>query len=152
MRWTLSVGVRNDAGDHALAVHLRRDPEAGARTSWAVRLAVTLVLCAPLLLALGAGVLESVHILAPATSGGIAPVIRAWALVGPAVALGLNVWWSAHLRSRGTSDGSAWHELSLALDPVTVALILVSGFLVAAFYGHLLADAWACSNGVRSAC
>ncbi len=56
------------------------------------------------------------------------------------------------MRSTDGGERAGSREFALSLDPVSVTLILLAGFLVAAFYGHLLADAWACSNGVRSAC
>ncbi len=153
MRWELSLSTRDEAGEHDLAVHLSHEGEATVKGSTLPRVAVTLMLCAPLLWAIGQSVLQATHILSPSESAGAAPMlIRAWAFAGPVVALGLNLWWSGHTLVRREGGHGVTRTFSLTLDPVSIVLIALAGFLVVAFYGHLAADAWACSNGLRSAC
>jgi hypothetical protein len=152
MRWELSLSVRNDAGDHDVALHLAHAEQPMEKVSAPTRVAATLVLCAPLLWALGQSLLRSVHVVGPAGAGIDPAIVRAWAFAGPVLALGLNLWWSGRARSRREDDRAVARTLSLTLDPVSVALIALAGFLVVAFYGHLAADAWACANGLSSAC
>jgi hypothetical protein len=97
--------------------------------------------------------MRAVHILAPATVGSVAPpLIRAWAFLGPVLALAVNLWWSGHIGLKREGKRAVSREFSLTLDAVSLLLIVSTVFLVVVFYGHLLADAWACSNSVRSAC
>lgn len=153
MSWGLSLRIQSVSGSHDLAVHLGRDEGATAKVSGPVRAAATLLLCGPLLWALGDGVMRALHMLAPATvSSVVPPLIRAWAFLGPVLALAVNLWWSGHMGLKREGKRAVSREFSLTLDAVSLLLIVSTVFLVIAFYGHLLADAWACSNGVRSAC
>lgn len=153
MRWGLSLGIQSNSDGRDLTVRLTREDEAGAGVSAPLRLTATLLLCAPLIWTLGQGVLQAVHVLTPSTATGVDPlIVRVWAFIGPVVALALNLWWSGHAQLTRSGERTIAGRLSFSLDPVSVSLILLAGFLVAAFYGHLLADAWACSNGIRSAC
>jgi ACR3 family arsenite efflux pump ArsB len=152
MQWALSFRIQSDSGGRDLTVHLARGDEAAARVSVRVRIAATLLLCAPLLWTLGQSILRAAGVLAPAGAGIDPFIVRAWAFIGPVIALALNLWWSAHVRMTRSGGRAVSRELSFTLGPASVALILLTAFLVAAFYGHLIADAWACSNGVRSAC
>jgi hypothetical protein len=153
MRWELSLSTRNEAGGHDLSVHLGHEGRDTVKAQTPLRIVVTLTLLAPLLWAMGLSVLQATHILSPSGSAGAAPgLIRAWAFAGPVVALGLNLWWSGHTLVRREGEHTVARTFSLSLDPVSVVLIALAGFLVVAFYGHLAADAWACSNGLRSAC
>lgn len=90
--------------------------------------------------------------------GGLATGLRlgraqAGALVwlGPALAVGLNLMWMTRLRVALPAGGiSADITLRLGVGRgLVLALVL---FLAAAFFGHLVADAIACSNSVGPAC
>jgi hypothetical protein len=152
MRWVLSLDVRHDAGDHDVALHLAHAEQPARNSSTSVRIAGTLLLCAPLLWAIGQSVLRAANGSGPASSGLDPAIVRVWALAGPVVALGLNLWWSGRARTRRVGDRAVVRTFSLTLDPVSVALIALAGILAVGFYGHLAADAWACANGLRSAC
>jgi hypothetical protein len=71
--------------------------------------------------------------------------------LGTPLALLLNILAVLHLSLTRQSDGIA---TSVTLEPTLVHLVVLGvAFLVAsAFFGHLVADGFACFRGVRSAC
>ena len=73
------------------------------------------------------------------------------AFAGPLLVLVLNLARMARLRvDRGGGGVSA--ELVVSFTPLQASLVAIAALLAAVFYGHLAADAVACSNGLRSAC
>jgi len=159
--WALRVRVR--AGRGGLAAGLRfspaqaQAPEARRRT-W-IRAAVSLALVAPLIVAIAAGILERSYgvdgpqnvMVALEGSGMGAAALRVWVLLGPALAVGLNALWMTQLHVVRPGGGMA-ADLTLRLGVISVPVLALVLFLAVAFYGHLVADAVACSSGVRSAC
>ena len=52
----------------------------------------------------------------------------------------------------GHQDGRWVGRISARLNGWELAVLLVALAVVAVFFGHLVADSWACANGLRSAC
>ena len=52
----------------------------------------------------------------------------------------------------GRQDGRWVGRVSARLSAWELAVSLIALAVVAVFFGHLVADSWACANGVRSAC
>lgn len=114
-----------------------------------------LVLIAPFVALLGAAMLRSAGLAGPyewlagSTYAILAGTISLF--IGIPVAVAMNLWRITHLglrRERGLVEGQLaleWAPLHL----IVVGLALVAGL---AFVGHLAVDAFACMNGVRSAC
>ena len=92
------------------------------------------------------------NVVAALEGSGVGTVaLRVLVLLGPALAVGLNIVWMTRLhvaRSAGRISADATFRLGVG-RVLVLALVL---FLAAAFYGHLVADAIACANGVGSAC
>ena len=124
-----------------------------------MRAAVSLALVAPLIVAIAAGILQRSfgvnglqNVLNALERGRVpAAALRIWVLLGPALALALNALWMARLRVARPPGGMA-ADLTLRLGVLSVLVLALVLFLAAAFYGHLVADAIACSNSMRSAC
>ena len=157
--WALRVRVRG--GRHGLAARLRLAPSpAGATTvpAW-IQVGVSLLLLAPLLIAVVGVGLQHIfalegpeRILTAAERGGVrTAVLHAWVLIGPALAVALNAVWMTRLRV-ARSSGEVSADVTLRMGVARGLVLLLTLFVAAAFYGHLAADAVACSNGVLSAC
>jgi hypothetical protein len=159
--WAFRVRVR--AGKRGLAAGLRFAPaltEApGARGRTWMRAAVSLTLVAPLIVAIAAGILQGSfgvngpqNAVAAVEAGGVGTAeLRLWVLLGPALALALDALWMARLRVARPAGGIA-ADLTVRLGVVSALALALVLFVAAAFYGHLVADAIACSSGTRSAC
>jgi hypothetical protein len=52
----------------------------------------------------------------------------------------------------GRQDGRWVGRVSARLNAWELTLSLIALAVVAVFFGHLVADSWACANGVKSAC
>ena len=92
------------------------------------------------------------RILTSAERGGVrTAVLHTWVLIGPALAVALNAIWMTRLHV-ARSSGEVAADLSFRIGMARGLVFLLTLFVAAAFYGHLAADAIACSNGVPSAC
>jgi hypothetical protein len=159
--WALRVRVR--AGTRGLAAGLRLAPALvqapGVRGRTWMRAGVSLLLLAPLIAAIAAGILQRAfgfdgpqNVLTSFEGGGVrTAALHIWVFLGPALALVLNALWMTRLRVARPAGGIA-ADLTVRLGVVSAVVLAAVLFLAAAFYGHLVADAIACSNGIRSAC
>ena len=83
--------------------------------------------------------------------GAGAPGLGRVMALGPPAALLLFA--IARLRVHaGRQDGRWVGRITARLNAWEIVVGLIALAVVAVFFGHLLADAWACSNGVKSAC
>lgn len=148
-------------GRHGLAARLRLAPapaEGPTAPAW-IQVVASLLLLAPLLVAVVAVGLQHIfaldgpeRILTAAESGGVrTAVLHAWVLIGPALAVALNTMWMTRLHV-ARSSGEVAADVTFRIGVVRGLVLLLTLFVAAAFYGHLAADAVACSNGVLSAC
>lgn len=157
--WALRVRVRG--GRHGLAARLRLAPSPADRAiipAW-IQVGASILLLAPLLVAIVAVGLHRIvavdgpqRFLTSAGAGGIrTAVLHTWVLIGPALAVALNAVWMTRLRV-ARSSGEVAADVTFRIGVVRGLVVVVTVLLAAAFYGHLAADAIACSNGVLSAC
>lgn len=148
-------------GRHGLAARLRLAPtpaEGPTAPAW-IQVVASLLLLAPLLVAVVAVGLQHIfaldgpeRILTAAESGGVrTAVLHAWVLIGPALAVALNTMWMTRLHV-ARSSGEVAADVTFRIGVVRGLVLLLTLFVAAAFYGHLAADAVACSNGILSAC
>ena len=140
-------------GGHASAhLELNRSPHEPSRRALGV---VSLVLLLPVLALLASAALAS------ATGNPSLSISRSsllperlglgLVLILPLTALALLV--AARVRvSMGRHEGAWRARVRVQLAPVELAAALIGIFLLAFFVGHLLADGYACVNGIRKAC
>ena len=70
---------------------------------------------------------------------------------GPPLALLILV--AARVRLHGSRAGGRWiGRVEARLERWEIVTALLAVAVAGVFFGHLAADAWACANGVRSAC
>ena len=117
----------------------------------------SLALLAPLVLAIGAAGAQRIGLAGPARvlsatdAGGVgAAILRAWVWAGPALAVVVSA--TALVRLTLSRVAAFAAEVTIRLGALGTLVFAVAVLLAAAFYGHLVADAVACSNGIRSAC
>ncbi len=157
--WALRVRVRG--GRQGLAARLRLAPSGadGTMVPAGIQVGASLLLLAPLLVAVAAVGLQHIvaldgpqRILTSAERGGVrTAVLHAWVLIGPALAVALNALWMTRLHV-ARSSGEVAADVTFRIGVVRGLLLVVTVFLAVAFYGHLAADSIACAHGVLSAC
>jgi len=134
----------------------RSSPRLSRFGSWGAA-AVSVGLLGPLMLAIAAGPAQRVgmswpqHVLSTVDAGGLrAALLRVWVWAGPALAVAVSA--AAMLRVTFSGGHGPAAELTIRLGVIGILAFALALVLAAAFYGHLVADAIACTNGVRSAC
>ena len=157
--WAFRIRVRG--GRRGLAARLRLAPSPADRAivPAGIQVGASLLLLAPFLVAVVAVGLHRIfaldgpqRILTSAERGGVrTAVLHAWVLVGPALAVALNAMWLTRLHV-ARSSGEVAADVTFRISVARGLALLLTLFVAAAFYGHLAADAVACSNGVLSAC
>lgn len=157
--WAFRIRVRG--GRHGLAARLRLAPspaDGPIVPAW-IQVGASLFLLAPLLVAVVAVGLHHIfaldgpqRILTSAERGGVrTAVLHTWMLIGPALAVALNAVWMTRLHV-ARSSGEVAADVTFRIGVARGLVLLLTLFVAAAFYGHLAADAVACSNGILSAC
>ena len=116
---------------------------------------VGLVLIAPFAAASAAAVLRSLGLTAPfdwIASSSIAIIAASISLFfGIPMAIATNIWRITRVgvrRRHGELDGL----LAFEFAPLHILVVVIALAIAGVFVGHLAADAYACWNGVRSAC
>ena len=116
---------------------------------------VGLVLIAPFTLLLTATVLHNIGLNAPYSwlSGSTIAILAGTVslFIGIPVAIAMNAWRITRLglrRQGGALDGL----IALEVAPLHLAVVVIGLLVGGLFVAHLVADSYACMNGVRSAC
>jgi hypothetical protein len=156
--WALRLRVRAGRGSLAAGLRLARAQADGPTVPATTQVGVSLLLVGPLILALAAtglhafGVTGPQDILRAVEGGGFGTVaLHGLVWLGPALAVVLNIVWMTRLQvARPAGRISA--DITLRLGVVRILVLILVLVMAAAFYGHLVADAIACSRGVGSAC
>jgi hypothetical protein len=157
--WALRLRVRAGKGGLAAGLRLARAQASGSHVPVWTQTGVSILLFGPLIFALAAASLLSAfgvngphNVLAAMEEGGVrTAVLHALVWLGPALAVALNILWMTQVRVARPAGGIS-ADITLRLGVVRGLVLAVVLFLAVAFYGHLVADAIACSNGVGSAC
>jgi hypothetical protein len=157
--WAFRIRVRG--GRHGLAARLRLAPSPadGAIVPAGIQIGASLLLLAPFLVAVAALGLHHIfaldgpqRMLTSAERGGArTAVLHTWVLIGPALAVALNAMWMTRLHV-ARSSGEVAANITFRIGVARGLALILTLFVAAAFYGHLAADAIACSNGVLLAC
>ncbi|MBV9101069.1 MAG: hypothetical protein JOZ46_11155 [Candidatus Dormibacteraeota bacterium] len=150
MRAQFQVAV--GAGRAAVSLSFERwRAEQTVTRRWLVLLAA--VLTVPFAAALAAAAVDSAIHAAPAHAA-VAAGSPGWArliLLGPPLALILLAL--SRVRLHAQRDEGRWTgTVSAQLGWLELAVGLLALAVVVVFFGHLVADSWACANGVHSAC
>lgn len=129
--------------------------EQTAARRWLVLLAA--VLTVPFAIGLAVAAIDSAfhvpaaHAVPPAILGNGSPGWGRLITLGPPLALIVLALSRLRLHAH-RRDGRWMGSLSAQLGWLEVAVGLLALAVVALFFGHLVADSWACARGVHSAC
>jgi hypothetical protein len=121
-----------------------------------VAVVVPIALLAPLGLAMAAGVAQQAglagpqHLLSAVDAGPGAALVGAAVWLGPALAVAVSALALFHVRF--SRDDALAADLTIRLGAIRILVFASAVLLAGAFYGHLAADAFACANGLASAC
>ncbi len=119
--------------------------------------AVSVLLVAPLAIALVAGASHEATGLTLLPAGLPNTVVSSLALalsafLGPPLAVLMNLVAMSHVSLSRSRHERISGEIAMTFGVLQGIVVVLAVLLAVAFYGHLLADAFACANGVRSAC